>query len=631
MAEAPYIVVLGSSNVAGFLALLDDVPSDDMTRWVGAASVQPPIPSTSAQRPYELRIPGIRLLTPVRPHSTTVTRPIAGAAGGRGTLDYGGEVVDAFVDSWIYIRTSTSGQGKMRRIVAESADPVLANWLFYRSALLGGEGGAHRLFIDESFCRPTSLANWPFYRDALLGGGAGRDLLTGSTELDASLSQSLSKDEFGSWGTVVFLQDSYTIGSINPARTTITRSATAAPLFTSAVNGRDVVFFADNSVRRIVAWTIDSITVDKPVVLGLAGGFCILTGAGACETIADLADPTKCVLQDETIFLDQNAPVFLTGRDVCNYDATPFQNPRVAYAAGPTVNSILELGFLQRTELTQPLVVVEMGISASMLSPFLQGAIYSPDPVPPFAGFIGWFQTVLSLDFSPTSPSALFAAATNEITAAELLIKAEGNTPKCVGIYINLFDNDEADAQRLKRIGANAEVLVEALWEHIGETVATVLTGPSRYGGTAANRELIYAQLKALEAANKAIGVSEMRMGTEIAGGVYVFPDDYAIDGLHFSAGGQIKKARVDFDTWIRVRERLAAPEPAAATPTDAEIVAGCRTALLAGTSVVSFPGNGGQITLPSLQAVRELMESTIARMPVSQGGRVRKTLARFP
>ena len=218
MAETPVIVVIGSSNEAGFLALLDDVPIGDMVRWVGAGGLHPPIPSISEQRPYEVRIPGTRMLTPIRPHSTNVERAIAGVDGGRGTLDYAGARVDVPVDSWLYIRKNASGQGKLRRVLSQESASI-ANWMFYRDALLGGDVGTeHRVVIDESACPLTRAANWLFYRDALLGGGQGRDL---------SLFESLTMDAFGSWGTVHFLLDSYTIGSVDLARTKITRSPTS--------------------------------------------------------------------------------------------------------------------------------------------------------------------------------------------------------------------------------------------------------------------------------------------------------------------------------------------------------------------------------------------------------------------
>lgn len=623
--EAPYIVMLGSSNEAGFLALLDDVPIEDMTRWVGAGGIHPPIPARSDQRPYDIRVPGIRLLTPRRPYSTNVARSIAGFAGGRGTIDYSGAFVDGvFADSWLYVRKQQSAQGKLRRVLATPSRASCGSWLFYRGALLGGEGGgaAHRVLIDESACPATSASSWLFYRDSLLGGGTGRD---------RSLAEVARPDEFGSWGEVRFLLDSYTIAEVDITRTVIRRTASGAPPFTSAVKDRDVLFLANNGVARVVDWSHDTITVDVKVPANLSGGFVILTGANACETLPDLANPAKCVLQDLTFFLDENAPVFLDGgTDVCNYDATPFQCPRIAFAGGPTIDSVPELGFHVRSELEKPLVVVQLGISASMISPFLQGAAPGTDP---FRGFLGWFHEITSLDFHPTSPNALFTALTNAITCARLLIEAEGNTPKCAGIFINLFDNDPVDQQRVNRLGANTQQLLDALWEHVGDdTVPVALSGPSRYGGIAEQRVVIYDQLYALKAANRSVGVFDARMATESPTGVFVYPDDYAFDGLHFSALGQIKKARGYYSTWKEVLDLLAAPPPplaAPAPPTPMQIVAMIDSSIASGECILSYTtGTGRMVTLQGLDKLLEARRYYVAEDARQKG--LRRTRARF-
>jgi len=663
MADAPYIIKLGSSNEAGFLALLDDVPPEDMTRWVGAGQAHPPIPSTSAQRPYEVRVPTMRVLTPRRPYSTNERRNIVGIGGGPGTLDYDGEVVNAPPGSWLYIRTSQSAQGTLRRVKVNPNDPPTSLWPFYRAALF--DGLANRVALDEPAQPTTLVAAWPFYRSALLGGGR-----------EDSLSELLTLDAYGLYGTVHFLLDSATISEVNVGKTRITRTA-GAPAFTEAVDGRDVVFFHDHSTRTVVSHDNESITVDRPInlttwavataygmgsfvirngvvylcvqshtsVVGIndppnnpnywapqplsSTGFCILTGENACESIEDLADPDKCELFELGFYLDENAPIYLRGDDYNNYDATPFQNPHIGYFAGPTINDTFEVGFHVCSEIEAPLTIVQLGISASMISPFLQGAVLSPEPITPFAGFNGWFSDIKSLDFHPSSPSALWIALKNEITCARLKIEAEGNTPVCVGVWINLFDNDPVDAQRFKRLASNAQQLMDAIWAHIGDnTVPTILTGPSRYGGNAAGRALIYEQLNGLATANKNVGVADTRMSTEIAGGLFTFPDDYAFDGLHYSALGQIKKGRVNTDAWKLVRARIAAPEPVAGPPTPSEIVARIDAAVLEGLDVVSFPGNGGQITLRGHDQMLETRKYYAALAAARSGPR--KTLARF-
>lgn len=668
MVEAPYIVKIGSSNEAGFLSLVEDVPVGDMLRWIGSGSVHPTFPLTSAQRPYEVSTPAIRMLTPRRPYSTNVGREIVGVSGGPGTLDYFGAFVDAPPESWVYVRTNQSGQGRLAKVRVDPEASPAALWPFYRGALFGG--AAHRLLLDEPPNPTTLLAAWPFYRSALLGGGR-----------EASLSEILAPNATQDWGTVHFLLDSSTIDTVNLAKKKVTRTPTSAP-FTEAVADRDVIFFFDNVVRRIVAWDADSITLDLPINLqtwtvgvayafnagvildgvvyvcrqahtSVAGvnepsaahsdfwapqpitatGFCVLTGEDACETLDDLANPAKTDLGPIRFYFDEKAPVYLRGDDWCTYDATPFQSPTIGWFAGPTVNDVWETGFHVISELEQPLVIVQLGISASMVSPFLQGSIGSPEPLSPFDGFAGWFRDIESLDFHPSSPRALWVATKNLITAAKAKITAEGNTPKCVGVFINLCDNDPADEQRVKRLGANLQQLMDAIWAEVGEDVATILTGPSRYGGIAEQRAAIYAQLDELAAANKNVGVADTRQATEVDHGVFVAPDDYAFDLLHFSALGQIKKARVNCDAWKLARARIAEPltiaAPAPLAPTDPQaIINAIDAAILAGGDVASYVINGRTVTLQGRDKLMAVRREYVAILARQQG--LRRTRVRF-
>lgn len=669
MGDAPYIVKLGSSNEAGFLALVADVPIEDMTRWLGAGGLHPPPPPmTSAQRPYEVSTPAVRMLTPRRPYSTNVGRSIVGISGGPGTLDYAGAHVDAPAGSWVYVRTNQSGQGMLAKVRVDPQASPACVWPFYRAGLNGGS--AHRVLLDEPANPTTLLAAWPFYRGALLGGGR-----------EASLSEVLEPDSFGSWGTVHFLLDSSTLSDVSATKRKVTRAPTSAP-FTEAVADRDVIFFFDNVVRRIVAWEPDAITLDQPINLSTwtigvayafgagvildgvvyvcrgahtsvagvnepamnpalwarqpitATGFCVLTGADACETIGDLADTSKSSLAPIRFYFDEKAPVYLRGDDWCTYDATPFPSPTIGYFAGPTINDTFETAFHVISELEAPLVVVQLGISASMVSPFLQGSIGSPEPVSPFDGFAGWFRDIESLDFHPSSPSALWVALKNMITCAKAKIEAEGNTPRCAGVFVNLCDNDPADAQRVKRLGANLQQLLDATWAHIGEDdVPTILTGPSRYGGVAEQRAAIYAQLDELAAANKNVGVADTRQATEVDHGVFVAPDDYAVDLLHFSALGQIKKARVNTDAWKLVRARIAEPvviaTPPPLGPTDPQaIINAIDAAILAGGDIASYVINGRTVTLQGRDKLVAVRREYVAILARQQG--LRRTKVRF-
>jgi hypothetical protein len=510
-------MAIGSSIMAGFLSLLKDVPVDEMTRYVGAAAVQPPPPPmTSVQRPYELRVPGARIFTPRRPYSTNISRTIT--ATGAATVTYSAPTAAPTGFSWVYIRINSTGQGGLRKVTDHAA--------------------------------------------------AGPDFIV---TVGSAWSPAIAAD-----GTVHFLQDSHTIAGIDTPRTKITRVTGAsggagdAPDFTSAVVGRFVNFFDDDSVRLITGFTADSITVDSPLggTPAVGGGFCILTGANSVETIADIANPAKCVLQDLTIYLDPNAPVLLTGLDYCNYDATPFQSPKVAYAAGPTVNSILELQFQLRTRRAGPVVLIQWGVSASMVSPFLNGAVYSPAPTYAFATYFSWLHDSLSLDFNPGSPRALYQCVTNAITCTTALLVTEGLTAQYESCFINLADNDSGDDDRILLIGSNFTLLRNSLRTFTGcPGMLFIMSGPARYAGTDATRQLVYDQLGQIQEDDLDSQLFDTR--------VFVYPADFAGDGLHLSALGEIKLGKGYGTSWQTVRARSnAAARVLAELPT----LAGIRT-----------------------------------------------------
>lgn len=506
MAEQKVILAIGSSNMAGFGALLDDVPLDDMTRWVGAGGVHPPLPSpTSAQLPYHVSVGGCRVLTPRRPYSTNISRPINGsAAAGGNTLDYSGGASGAIADSWVYIRVNSTGQGLLKRVTADSGVTVT---------------------IDGTW--GTAVAND---------------------------------------GTIHFLQDAFTFSSINAARTVITK--TAGPDFTSAVVGRDVVFFGNDVVRRVTAFAGDTITIDAALGSDPAAnsGFCILTGANSCETMADLANPAKCALLDLQFYIDKNAPVYLTGFDYGNYDQTPFQNPRTAFLGPTTINCIWELQWQMRTRLgNAPIVLIVMGISASMVSPFLQSKVQGPAPIVSFGGFIGWFHDLQSLDFHPSSPNSIYTALTNCITCTKALLAAESNTASFQSCNINLSDNDPSAPVRVDLIGNNFTLLRDALRAQTSPQMLWLMAGPARYAPPETTRQHVYDQLEAIEADDPRSGVFDTR-------GFLVPQDFFAADLLHFSALGQIKLGQGFPATWdtthVRANDasRLTAELPTLAT-----------------------------------------------------------------
>ena len=74
MADQDVIIQIGSSNMAGFLANLYDVPNADYQRWVSLDT-----PTSGTTKPYNATVPGVKLWTPRRPYSLNSQRPIASA------------------------------------------------------------------------------------------------------------------------------------------------------------------------------------------------------------------------------------------------------------------------------------------------------------------------------------------------------------------------------------------------------------------------------------------------------------------------------------------------------------------------------------------------------------------------
>ena len=576
---------IGSSNTAGFGALLDEVPTEEMTRYIGAGSNHPPIPSTSAQRPYEVRIPGARVLTPRKPYATNFARSISTTTSNTTTQVFFTGVTVAFVDKmFVYVRANSLGQGQFKRITAIDADTPSAG--IHRVTISGTfspaptPDGAINIITDAwiaaSPWRTVSVTNAGDVVNLaahgipngtavvfqLNGGTLPPEIVPGTTYYTCNAAAGtfqLATTAANAMAGTFFPVSADSTGSpqVRFASTnTITRAG--AVDFTSAVVGRDVVIVgaaaANDFARRITAFTTSTITVDGGAFTPLAidTPVVVMTGVNSAETLADLANPNKVVLQDLTIYLDENAPVYLTGLDYHNYgEALPAPSPRVAYIAGPIVNSMLEIQWQMRSRLSGPLVLIHLGISTSMVSPFLNGSVFGPIPQGSVTGFLGWYHDILSVDFSPQSPNALYTALTNMVTATNALLALENKAPVYESCFINLADNDPADDDRFDLIGSNFVLLRDALRSFTGHPgMLFIMAGPSRYGGTDATRELIYQQLFQIEADDLDSGVLDTRVG-------FVFPEDYMpADGLHFSALGQIKKGKGYGATWDVTRKR---------------------------------------------------------------------------
>ncbi len=573
--EVDVIVEVGSSNFAG-VALLADVPTADKTRW----GVLPPIPSTSAQRPYEVRTPGTRVLTPRRPYASNVVRSIATGTSNTSTQVFFTGPAVALTDNWVYIRVNQVGQGQFLRVSAIAADTPAAGT--HRITVTGGTlapipspdgevcilsdayraADAQRTVTFDHTTENVVLAAHG-YTDGtpvvfvLSGGTMPPELTAGTTYYTIStaagtfrLATTAANAMAGTF--ISFSGNGTATVKVRLASTfTITKNGGSA--FTSAVVGKDVMLAGD-VVRRVTAFTTDTLTFDLAVTPPTADTYIIvLSGADACQTLADLSDPVKCPLRDLTFYLDENAPVFLTGVDYPNYDSMPWPNPRIAYngyGSGPNINLTPELSFNLRARLDS-LVVIKMGVSASMVSQLMNGVVYSPSSVVPFGGYIGWYHDIQSLDYHPSSPNALYAATVNQIVATKAAIAAEGKVAKFRGIFINLWDNDPIDAQRVIQLRSNTELLIAGLRAAVGDSSLPVsLSGPSRYGGIAAQREILYEMLLNIVENDANVGLLDTRGSAEITGGKWVFPTDYQPDQLHFSATGEIKLGQGHAAVW---------------------------------------------------------------------------------
>jgi hypothetical protein len=490
MADQDAIICIGSSNMAGFLANLYDVDADSYIRWFSES-----VPTAlSPTRPYEKSVGGVRLWTPRRPYSVNAQRLVTNVVST--TITYGGAVISPTPteDQWVFVLRG-SGRGNIQRITVV----------------------------------------------------AGQDITVAS-----ALSPAVVNGD-----TLVVLLDSHTMASLDATGTVITKVASTSPDFTAAAVGRYVAFLTVgaggfnmfNDTRRIVDWTADTLTVDMPFNSpqpGAGAGFCVLSGANACEGYSSM-QPPNAVLRDLTVYLDEIAPVNLTGFEYYNGDFTPFPSPR-RLSADPTINSIPELAWQVKSKTNDSLVCLQVGVSASMVSSF------PLKPVSAAAPLVGPLNEFRHLDWHPTSPLGIYEILINSITSMRSLIQAEGNTMKVRGIFINLFDNDAQDTQRVSRIGANTVLLRDSIRTFLGDQrIPWIMSGPSAYGGGPgnANNTEVYRQIYAISEADTYSGVVDTRVGYT-----------YAEDNAHLSAAAQVKLGQDYFRVWEPIYDLLFGPTP---------------------------------------------------------------------
>jgi hypothetical protein len=582
MAETPVIISIGSSNMAGFGAALNDVSLADGARWFGYA------PSQLLTYPRTASMAGVRIWTPRLPYATVETYTITAVP----TTSQVTVSVYTFVAGdegrWVFVSSNATGQGNVRRITSAggsataTVNAVWASTLTAAGSLTIIRDSHTVLSVDSTSTVIRKTGTTP----ALNFGGA--DLTGKFVVFFAS---------YGSSGSAIFSQSrkitshtaetmtlEYALGlpgatlapfdnTDNVAGATITSVAhglsngtritvaAASGILNTGVGyaaGTDLYIINKMNDTFEVSATFGGAAIVLTDQLGTTtvtwyalgySGFVILTGTGANQSLATQA--TGAALRTLAVHMD-TAPVYLTGYDYNNWDATPFGSPLAALGTfgtravttfppavantNPTINSVPELAWQFRSRFDTPIVMLELGISSSMISPLIIDALVG-------SNYTGWAHDITQLDFHPSSDNGLYEALVMRIDSLRTLIEAEGNTMSVKAICINLFDNDAADPRYL-RIGANAVLLRDALRTYIGDqTIPWIMAGPSVYGG--ALQPAIYAQLAQVEFEDPYSAYFD----TRLTYGLHT-------DGVHYSAAGQIQLGRDFFTAWLRIADQ---------------------------------------------------------------------------
>lgn len=595
MADQDVIIAIGSSNMAGFLANLYDVPNVDFMRWVSQNTPTALTPT----RPYSATVPGVRMWTPRRPFSLNEQRTVTAVGGGDTTVTFASSAITSpapAADMWQFVKSGT-GRGNIRRITAvagagpwtHTVNPANSPAIAVGDTLAVLQDSRTLASLSSDGLTATQTAASP----ALTSSDVGRFALFFDVAAGTETTRKIASVDIP--GNSVTFDLALSGFPAAATATTITfDGATERVNFTAHgfVAGRPVVFAGGTPPVEVVERTVyyvtnvaaDTFQLATTLALALAGtnftltgsgsgtttvqptvnGFCILSGANSCSNLATL---TNAVLQDLTFVLDEVSPVFLTGLDYTNWDFTAFVSPRnLSY--DPTINSVAELSWQVRSKTGRPLVVLQLGVSASMISPF----VLAPSTA---KAYVGPIHDLGNLDFHPSSPSVaphgIYPILTGAIASLQALITAEGNTAKIRGIFINLFDNEGQDAQRVARIGANTVLLRDTLRTLLDDDdIPWIMSGPSAYAGGPGhpNNTSTYRQLFQVAADDPESGVVDTRYG-------YTYCTE---DSLHLSAFSQIRLARDFFRVWEPIHDRLVGPKAEA----DLVKIAMCNRALTA-------------------------------------------------
>jgi hypothetical protein len=425
VAEVDVVIGLGSSVERGLGSLLSAVPGADLTRWFGTTYDA----AVLAGYPVTVPMPGTKWLTPKMPFPANVQRAITtGAAAGGNTLVHVGVAADALPDSWALIKTNTTGQGLVKRVVTN------------------------------------------------IGGGPATLTIVGTWGTAV-----------GDNGTVVFISNSHTVTNpvtvvIGPTTYTVSvdRTANTTTDFTTIVG--KLVAIAGTE-RRVVASLIfngvtymtdaNTMVFDDPIGSAVAADtmFIVLDGAGSAETLATIA--TNAVLQPLQIALS-NLPVLLTGYDYPNYDLQPgFAAPSISAA---TINANFEMAAQLRARFPGTIYGLDVQRDSSTLSPYPIGTSLR-------LLLQGWQHDLTQFDFHPSGADSLYSGFIALVAKLRDLIIAEGNTPRWRFFKVLLAENDQILSQggevRHASIGKNLAILRDAVREVVGDpTMAFLAIGP---------------------------------------------------------------------------------------------------------------------------------------------------------
>jgi len=236
----------------------------------------------------------------------------------------------------------------------------------------------------------------------------------------------------------------------------------------------------------------------------------------------------------------------------------------------------------------------------------------------------GWFDAKQQCTFTPSSPNALWNRLMDMLSVAQLQATAEGHTLEIEAVVMLQGEADASALVLAEAYEANLrsfisllrqEIVTRGFWSGDPDEIKWIhpLVTTTNWPYAAQVRAAI---------TNIAASVPNVRT-FETNG----FPKG---DVAHYSGVGQtqMENAVVGTLRQMRAEEEAGTAAAVVAQPSPQEIVASIDAAVLAGLDVVSFPGNGGQITLRGHDQMLEVRKYYAGLAAARTGPR--KTLARL-